>query len=337
MDERIVIVGAGSVGCFVGGLWRNAGLDVAFIARPAIAAEIAANGMRLTDCDGGDIRLQSAGLDVSTDPERLSEAGLVVLAVKSPATRDAAADITRHAPPAVPVLSLQNGISNVDVLTEAMPDRTILRGMVGFNVAHIGDGHWHRGTSGALVAQDHPLLDPIVAATAAGTVPLERAGNMLEIAWGKLLLNLNNAVNALSGLPLLDELSQRPYRRVLAASIREALHVLRAAGIAPARIGPLPPAMLPGFLALPDVIFRPVGLRLQKIDADARSSMADDFAAGRPTEIDVLNGEIVRLAERNGIDVPVNRRIVELVHEAEHGARRNWSGAALLAEITTRT
>ena len=98
MDGRIVIVGAGSVGCFVGGLWRNAGLDVAFIARPAVAAEIAANGMRLTDCDGGDIRLEPAGLDVFTDPERLSEAAFVVLAVKSPATR-AATSSSRTGPP----------------------------------------------------------------------------------------------------------------------------------------------------------------------------------------------------------------------------------------------
>jgi 2-dehydropantoate 2-reductase len=135
-----------------------------------------------------------------------------------------------------------------------------------------------------------------------------------------LLINLNNAVNALSGRTLRDELRTRDYRRVFAASIREGLDLLDRAEIAPATVGPISPNALPRIINAPDWLFNNLFLRRWKIDAKARSSMADDLAVGRKTEVEYLNGELVRLAERLQRDAPVNRAIVELVHKAEAGA-----------------
>jgi 2-dehydropantoate 2-reductase len=143
---------------------------------------------------------------------------------------------------------------------------------------------------------------------------------MLALAWGKLLINLNNAVNALSGRTLRDELKHRDYRRVFAASMREGLDLLKRADIEPATVGPISPQALPRIVSSPDWIFNNVFLKRWKIDAKARSSMADDLAAGRKTEVDYLNGELVRLAERLQRAAPVNRAIVELVRKAEAGA-----------------
>jgi 2-dehydropantoate 2-reductase len=143
---------------------------------------------------------------------------------------------------------------------------------------------------------------------------------MVGLAWGKLLINLNNAVNALSGRTLLDQLRERDYRRVVAASQREGLRLLERAGIQPAKIGAVGPKLLPVVINSPDWLFNNVFLKKWKIDAKARSSMADDLAAGRRTEVDYINGELVALAERLGEAAPVNRRIVELVREAEAGA-----------------
>lgn len=333
MSPRIAVLGAGSIGCFVGGLWRAAGLDIAFVGREAVADEVARHGMRLTDHAGLDVRLAPADIRFSASPQALAGADIVVLTVKGTATAAAAEEIARHTPQHAAVLSLQNGIGNVDLLQAALPGRKVLRGSVGFNVARQGGGHWHRGTSGLLAAQRDALLEPIAAGTADGPARLTLVDDALSLAWGKLLLNLNNAVNALSGKPLLAELSERPYRLVLAASMREALAVLAAAGIAPARIGPLPPALVPGFVAAPDFVFNTIGLRLQKVDAHARSSMADDFTAGRPTEIDFLNGEIVRLACRLKRPAPVNEKLVALVKQAEAGGRRDWPGEELAAAV----
>jgi 2-dehydropantoate 2-reductase len=335
MTPRIAILGAGSVGCFVGGMWKRCGLDVTLIGRPSVRSEIAENGLRLTGHDGLDVLLPAAEISVETAPEALSGAELIVVTVKSPATREAAMQIADHAPAEAAVLSLQNGISNIDILKEALPGRTVLRGMTGFNVAWLGEGRLHRGTSGLLAAERHVATEPLATALAGTPAELTLTDAPLSLAWGKLLLNLNNAVNALSGKTLLAGLSDRAYRRVLAASMREALDVLKAAGITPAKVGPLPPKLIPPFVAAPDFIFNTIGLRLQKIDAHARSSMADDFAVGRPTEIDFLNGEIVKLGEKTGRKAPVNAAIVKLVKQAEAGGRRDWSGAELLRAVRT--
>jgi 2-dehydropantoate 2-reductase len=124
---------------------------------------------------------------------------------------------------------------------------------------------------------------------------------------------------------LLDQLGERDYRRVVAASIVEALDLLGTAGIEPAQVGPIPPKLLPHAIAAPNFIFKNLLLRVQKIDAKARSSMADDLAAGRETEIDYLNGEIVKLARSLGRDAPVNRTLVDLVKQAEAGVDIAWS------------
>ena len=165
-----------------------------------------------------------------------------------------------------------------------------------------------------------------------GPAALRLSRDMLGLAWGKLLINLNNAVSALSGRTLIEELKQRDYRRVVAASQREGLALLRRAGIKPGKVGPVPPRLLPAVIASPDWLFRNIFLKGWKIDARARSSMADDLAAGRKTEVDTINGELVRLAGSLGREAPINRRIVELIRAAEAGADP-WLPEALRREV----
>lgn len=160
---------------------------------------------------------------------------------------------------------------------------------------------------------------------------------MRAVQWAKLLLNLNNAVNALANLPLRDELAQRAYRRCVALAQREALHWLARAAIRPARLTPLPAGWLPAVLDLPDPAFRVLGGRMLAIDPLARSSMSDDLASGRATEVEWINGEVVRLAAHFGGQAPVNARLCALVHDAERAAARPaWRGDALWAELTAQ-
>lgn len=317
----IVVMGAGSIGCFVGGRLQAAGAEVHFVGRPRVLDALRAHGLRVTDQDGGDLRLAPAALRLHTEPP--AGAGLVLLCVKSAATADAA----RQLPRGSLVLSLQNGISNPATATAAAPGLTVLPGMVPFNVAELAPGHVHRGTPGRIAAQDHPALHPWLPAFAAAGLPLALHADLRAVQWGKLLLNLNNPVNALSGLPLRKQLLDRDHRRVLAALQDEALAALHAAGIAPARMTPLPPRWLPTVLRLPNALFTRVAARMLRIDAHARSSMADDLALGRRTEVDALCDEVVRLARANGTDAPLNERIARLVETDP----RPRSGAALRA------
>ena len=330
---RIAIHGAGSVGCYIGAAWALAGLPVTLIGRRGVKEEIAANGLTVTDSEGRRIELRHDEVDFSIFPRAMAKADVIALCVKSHATEAAAKEIKRHARAGSVVISFQNGISNAERLRAALPGHTVLAGMVPFNVARLGNGRWHKGVAGMLWAEDHESTQALADRIGKGPGALRLSDDMTGVAWGKLLINLNNAVNALSGRTLLEQLGDRDYRRVVAASQIEALEILKAAGIKPAQIGPFPPNLVPHVIAAPDFLFRHTVLRTQKIDASARSSMADDFAAGRPTEIDWLNGEVVRLAERLGRRAPVNERIVALVRQAEAGVERAWGGAELRAHV----
>lgn len=330
---KIAIHGAGSIGCFVGGVWAASGLDVTLIGRDYVDEAINQHGMRLTDYTEYDTKLTAKDIAFSTDPSAMATADIIGLAVKSTGTENAAAEIKKHAKLGAVVVSLQNGISNVEKLSALLPNQTVLAGMVPFNVALLDKGHWHKGTQGHLVAENHSSLAPIVETSKDGPAALTLSNEMTAIAWGKLLVNLNNAVNALSGVTLLEELSDRNYRRIVAASIREALTVLAAAGITPAKATAFPPKMLPAFIGAPNFFFNTIGLKLQKIDARARSSMADDFAAGRATEIDYLNGEVVKLAKSQNVPAPINDAIVALVRKVEGGEKQAWTGEALRRKI----
>ncbi len=329
---KIAIHGAGSIGCFVGGVWAAAGLDITLIGRDYVQETVSKHGMTLTDYDGFSASVPATNIAFSTTPSVLAEADIIGLAVKSTGTEGAAGEIKAHAKPGTIVVSLQNGISNVEKLRSLLPEQTVLAGMVPFNVVGMEGGRWHKGTLGVLMADRHPALEPIVEAANGGPAALELRDDMLSVAWGKLLLNLNNAINALSGIPLYDELSDRNYRRVLAACIREGLMVLEAADIEPAKVSAFPPKWLPNFVGSPNFLFNTIGLKLQKIDRHARSSMADDFEMGRKSEIDYLNSEVVALADTLGIDAPVNRAIVELVKQVDNGAKKTWSGKDLRAQ-----
>jgi 2-dehydropantoate 2-reductase len=327
------VFGAGLIGCYLGGRLAAAGADVTLIGRERTVAELSAQGLRLTDLTGADLVAPPERLTLTTDPAALAGAELVLLTVKSPATAEAAAAIAAHVPPGAPIVSFQNGISNADVLRAALPGRTVIAGMVPYNVAKPGPGHYHQGTGGELHAADHPALRTYAPLFAAAGLPLTLSDDMAGVMWGKLVVNLNNAVNALSGLPLAEQIGRRDYRRCVAACQREALGLLRRAGVRPAKVLAVPTPLIPWLMSLPDGLYRRLSARgAPKIDRHARSSMADDLAQGRRTEVDYLNGEVVALAARLGARAPVNARIVELVRAAESGAPA-WDGAALLAEL----
>ncbi|GAB3651004.1 2-dehydropantoate 2-reductase [Glycomyces tarimensis] len=323
--------GAGSVGCYVGGRLAAAGGDVVFVGRERVARQLAGHGLTLTDWRGTERNVPSPRYE--TAPEAVAEADLVLVTVKSADTGRAGEEVAPRLKPGAVVVSFQNGLHNAEELRERLPGATVLPGMVGFNVAGRGAGWFHGATQGDLEVQAHPALRAWAELFERAGLPLATRGDMPGVQAAKLLLNLNNAINALSGLPLKEELSRRTYRRCLATAQREALTVFDAAGVAPARLTPVPPRWMPALLGAPDAVFTRVAARMLAIDPLARSSMWDDLEAGRTTEIDYLNGEIVVLAHRHGVGAPINGRLVALVRDAEAGGRRDWTGEELLAAL----
>ncbi|MEU9131685.1 2-dehydropantoate 2-reductase [Kitasatospora sp. NPDC048540] len=332
---RIAVFGAGSIGCHLGGMLA-ATAEVTLIGRPAAMAAIDAEGLTLTG--PGPARRGIRDLTTATGPEAAAGADYVLVTVKSADTAAAARELAPHLGPGTVVVSFQNGLHNPAVLAAALPSHRVLAGMVPYNVVRTGPAAFHQGSGGSLMLAAGEGADALAGAARSGGLLLELRPDMPAVQAAKLLLNLNNAVNALSGLPLREQVGQRAYRLCVARCQREALAAFRAAGVTPARLGPVPPALMPRVLGLPDALFQLLAGASLRIDATARSSMWEDLQRGRPTEIDSLQGEIVALAGRHALGAPANARLIALVREAEAaapGTAPGWAGSALLAELTS--
>ena len=237
------------------------------------------------------------------------------MTVKSADTGEIAELIARHASTDAAVVSLQNGVGNLSLLRDRLAGRKVLGGMVPFNVVALGDGRFHRSTSGDIViAQDDAGT---AARLSVPSLAIKASANIDGVQWGKLIVNLNNALNALSNIPLRQQLAQRGWRQLFADQMVEGLAAVRAEGIVPVSPTPLPSGWMPHLLRLPDALFGMLLGRTMKIDPEARSSMWEDLQRGRRTEIDYLQGVITEIADRRGLQAPLSRRITALIRKAE--------------------
>ncbi|MEQ5837676.1 2-dehydropantoate 2-reductase [Marinobacter sp. NFXS9] len=333
---RIAIFGAGSIGCYLGGRLLAGGADVVMIGRDRLATLFQTHPLRVSDYQGVDSTLTLSPEHYTTDPAAVAGADLVLLTVKSAATEEAGQAMAPYLAPGTVVISLQNGISNAERLAPLLPDQVVLPGMVPFNVLQRSPGHFHHGTEGELMAARHlAITPPVEDAFARAGLPLSLQPDMHAVLWSKLLLNLNNPINALSGLPLKAELSQRAYRLCLARAQRETLALLRSADIPTVKLAAVPMPLIPVVMSLPDWLFQRLAQAMLSIDPLARSSMWEDLQAGRRTEVDWINGEVVQLARRLGRPAPVNQCLVDLVRQAEAGTLKNLSGEDLLTNLNT--
>ncbi len=338
--STFVIIGTGAIGSYIGGRLVASGAAVTFVGRPHALDALARHGLQVTDLDGLNqhikpealrLRQSLAGLGDEASGKVGDDPGVIFVCVKGGATESVARDIHTYCRPGSTVVSLQNGVENVARLRKYAQEMRVLAGMVPYNVVLKSPTHAHRATSGTLLIEQHAAsvaFQPIL--TRAG-LDTELRSDMLEVQWGKLLLNLNNPINALSNLALKPQLEDRNYRLVLAALQIEALEILAAVGIQAAQVGKAPPRLLPKILKLPNWLFKRAAASMLKMDASARSSMSIDLHSGRPTETDDLCGAVVRLAASIGREAPANLAMLTLIKH--YKPDQNWSAEKLLAAI----
>jgi len=223
-----------------------------------------------------------------------------------------------------PVLFLQNGLRVCAPLGPAAYEG--IESVVNFNVVYDAEaGSWLLSQSPAeaslVLDGRRPAARALAAHLAATRVEAKVEDDFYAVQCGKLLMNLTNAVNALSGEYIAPMLMQAPYRLVLAASITEAQAVYAASGVTPKAAHPRDATLLRWFVALlrsPQFFFAATVGRKLKGRGAGHTSMAQDLMSHRvPTEIDFLNGEIVRLGRAHNVPTPVNERLIELVKQAE--------------------
>ena len=328
----IVFFGAGAIGCYVGAIWADAGCSITLLGRQSL------NSLRETGLSASNgIKLAPVAFatnpTLAHDPSILKSARLIVIAVKSTALPKVIADITSHSAPNTPILCLLNGIKPIRDLRAAFPNREIAAGMVPYNVVWANSAALQRSSIGNTILERTPATTELATSLKNAVEPLELSDTINAVQHGKLLLNLNNSINALSGKTLFHQLRERAYRRAYAAVLHEASTVLDHANIAYAKSGPLSAAKIVKMLRTPNWFFNTLVLPRQKLDPNSQTSMAQDLGAGKPTEIETLNGEICRIAQKFGITAPINTKLVDLIKQAEANGKTHFSGPELLRAL----
>lgn len=313
------IVGAGNIGCYLGAyLCQDSALDVKFFGRDTVALELAAHGLTATSYDKPAHFAQPIAFYSSLNS--LIECDVVLLTVKATALVPMLAQLKRFLRPDVPVVALQNGIGVGEMLAQDLAN-PVLRAIVPFNVIKQRAGQFHRASAGDIIWQYNvnEAVNYVISVFNRLQLPVCTSHDITAAEYGKLLLNLNNALNAISGLPLKQQLLDTNYRLLLSAAMREWLAICSKVGITPVAYTRLPNRLLPWFLRLPTFLFRRIANSLLSIDEQARSSMSDDILAKRRTEIMFLNGAVVRMGQQYQLPTPVNTLLVEQIIRLESG------------------
>jgi 2-dehydropantoate 2-reductase len=292
---RIAVMGAGAVGCYYGGMLARAGHAVTLVGRPQHVEAVRRDGLFM-DTQSFQARVPVAA---STDAGAVRDAELVLVCVKSPDTTRAAAEIAAHLPPRALVLSLQNGVDNAERL-QAVLRQEVCPAVVYVATEMAGPGHVKHHGRGELVIAPTASGHDLVALFARAGVPVQISDNVIGALWLKLILNCAyNALSALSQLPYGRLVQGEGIEAVMRDVVEECLRVARAAGVT-----------VPG-----DV--REAVQRIARTMPGQLSSTAQDLARGKRSEIDHLNGYVVRKGEALGVTTPANRVLHALVRLLE--------------------
>lgn len=328
---RIGIIGAGALGGTFAALLARAGHDVEVTARGAGLEAIRSGGIRLSG-GYGDAHVRPAA------NERLTVRPELVLVCTKAQDAEAALAANADVVDGVTVVVVQNGLDGVATAERMLPRSSCL-GMLSIIAANYTEPGSVRVTTTAASYLGRPSpggSDPDdevrrVAALLSEAVPVVAIANFRGAQWTKLVVNMLNAVPAIVGRSVQDVVDDPALRRVVAASMRETVRVGVARGIRFGSLQGLGDRRLRRFARLPLGLGQllPWSMRVRMGNVPNLGSTQQSLRRGQPTEIDFLNGAVVREADAAGLDAPVNRALVALVHEVER------TGAHLPAERVT--
>lgn len=296
---KLGVMGAGAVGCYYGGMLARAGNEVVLIGRPAHVEAVKRAGLLLETTSF----TERVPMQASSEAASLAGCDLVLCCVKSTDTAKAAAEMGPYLGADTIVLSLQNGVDNAQRLQELL-GLPVIPAVVYVATEMAGPGHVKHNGRGELVIGPSPASDAVVRVFAGAGVQITVSEDVIAALWAKLVLNC--AYNALSAI------TQVPYGRLVQGAgvwgvmrdvVAECLAVARADGV-----------------ALPDDVWASIE-RITATMPGQYSSTAQDLARGKPSEIDHLNGYVMRRGEALGIPTPVNRTLHALVRVLQDNRR----------------
>lgn len=308
---KICFAGAGALGCSLGGTLKAGGRDVWLIDRNAEHIEaIRAGGLRMRTEDGE----RTVAIEAST---RFADAGiadLVVVLVKSFATAEVIESAKCIIGPETVVMSLQNGLGHEEILAGAIGRERVLAGKTYAGGVMLAPGYIISGTRGKetiigeLDGRFTSRVQAIAAAFSGAGLATLASDNIMGAMWDKLLVNVaTGAVSAITRLEYGDLYRIPEIEETAIAAVAEAMAVARASGTKLSTHSPRD-AWIKASAGLP---------------ADFKTSMLQSLEKGSITEVDFINGAVVRWGERNGVPTPVNRTLVAGVKGIEYRMLHN--------------
>jgi 2-dehydropantoate 2-reductase len=285
---KVAVMGAGAVGCYYGAMLARAGHEVVLIGRASHVEAVRANGLRL-ETKAFD---ENVKLGASTEASAVQGADLVLFCVKSTDSESAAALIRPHLSPDALVLTLQNGVDNDARVRSVLPSAAVV--YVATEMA--GPGHVRHHGRGELVIAPSRASEQVAQHLVAAGVPTQISGNVRGSLWAKLILNCAyNALSAITQLPYGVLVKGTGVTEVIRDVVAECLAVAKAEGI--------------DVVGDTDAAIRGIAQSMPS----QYSSTAQDLARGKLSEIDHLNGLVVRRGEALGVPTPANRVLFVLV------------------------
>jgi len=305
---KIAMIGAGAMGSLFGGKLSLAGHEVVLydVFREHVEA-ISRDGLEIEDAATGE-RLHSRP-GASADPASVRGSDALVIFVKSTATEQAAAEFAPLAGKGAIVLTLQNGLGNEAIIRRHFGAQRTAAGVTSQGATFLGPGrirHAGKGPTHVAMADGRrERLGDLAKALGEAGFETHVEDDVRGLVWSKLVINVGiNALTAITGRTNGQLLESEQIKAIMADLVAEAVQVAKARGIQFTYADPL--------ATVYDVA--------RKTGAN-RSSMLQDFDKGRETEIDFMNGAIVREAQETGIPAPVNATMTRLIKTLEKGQR----------------
>ncbi len=301
--KRIVVLGAGAVGCFFGGVLARAGKDVLLIARDNHVQAIKKNGLFM-ECQTFQ---EHVTIEASSRIEDIADADLILCCVKSPDTERAIREIKALIKSDTLILSLQNGVDNAERISQVVPNK-VISAVVYVAAGMGGDGHVKHFGRGELIIgvanQAESIsseLQEICEIFLSANIPCAVSNNIQRELWLKFLVNCSyNGISAIGQITYGEMAQQENTWQLINDLTTEFLLVAHHENI-----------------DISEDEAQRVNEQIAKTMAGQRSSTAQDLLRHKPTEIDYLNGLIVRKAKEHGLKVPNHQAIYTLVKMIE--------------------
>ncbi|GAA0447666.1 2-dehydropantoate 2-reductase [Virgibacillus salarius] len=305
---KVLIVGSGAMGSLFAGKLKQHGVDITLLNRPnSHIKAIQKTGLQIVEQDGNlatiDLMVKTNAADLNNDYD------LILLFVKAFATESVLSNVLPFLSRTTPILTLQNGVGNMEKIQKLSPSRNVVVGGTSTGAGIVKPGvveqrAWGSTFIGSTVPEKYKqLLEQIASLFSAGGIKTHVSENVQSVIWSKLIVNVAyNGLTAVTRLTNGEAIRTDEGKELVAKLVTEAVQIAERKGI---------------LLLYDDPINECIRLGIEEIGKNT-SSMLTDVLNKRKTEVEVINGAIVKEGKKHNMATPYNEMILKLVYMIEN-------------------